>query len=202
MKRTQSFTEGPILSPLLRFTIPVLLALFLQAMYGAVDLLVVGQFGQPADVSAVSTGSQIMHTITSVITGLSMGATVLLGQKLGQKRDDEAGPVLGSAVALFGVVALFVTIVMTAAAAPVAAVMQAPAEAYPQTVVYVRICSAGAVFIVAYNVLGAAFRGIDDSRTPLLTVTIACITNIVGDFLLVAGFQMGVAGAAIATVAA
>lgn len=206
MKQTQSFTEGPILPPLLRFTIPVLLALFLQAMYGAVDLLVVGQFGQPADVSAVSTGSQIMHTITSIITGLSMGATVLLGQKLGQKRgqkrDEEAGPVLGSAIALFGVVALLITAVMTTAAAPIATVMQTPAEAYAQTVVYVRICSAGAVFIVAYNVLGAAFRGIGDSKTPLLTVTIACITNIIGDFLLVAGCKMGVAGAAIATVAA
>ena len=63
MKQTGNFIQGPILSPLLRFTLPVLLALFLQAMYGAVDLMVVGQFGQPADVSAVSTGSQVMHTV-------------------------------------------------------------------------------------------------------------------------------------------
>lgn len=202
MQMTNNFTEGPILKPLIRFTIPVLLALFLQAMYGAVDLLVVGQFGQPADVSAVSTGSQIMHTITTVITGLSMGATVLLGQKLGQKRHEEAGQVLGCTIALFAVLALAVTAIMIAAAAPFTAAMQAPAEAFDQTVVYVQICSGGALFIVAYNVLGAAFRGIGDSRTPLLTVTIACITNIIGDFLLVAGFHMGVAGAAIATVAA
>lgn len=73
MKRSESFIEGPILGPLLRFTFPILLALLLQAMYGAVDLMVVGRFGQPADVSAVSTGSQVMHTVTSLITGLSMG---------------------------------------------------------------------------------------------------------------------------------
>jgi Na+-driven multidrug efflux pump len=76
MKQTQNFTEGKIFSPLIRFVLPVLLAVFLQAMYGAVDLLVVGQFGgELADVyvSGVSTGSQLMHTVTTGITGLAMG---------------------------------------------------------------------------------------------------------------------------------
>ena len=96
--RTQSdFTEGKILGPLLKFSLPVLFAMLLQAMYGAADLLIVGQFGAAADVSAVSTGSQIMQTITSVITGLSMGTTILLGQKIGQKKPEEAGNVSGPA---------------------------------------------------------------------------------------------------------
>lgn len=202
MKRTGSFIEGPILSPLLRFTFPVLLALFLQAMYGAVDLMVVGRFGQPADVSAVSTGSQVMHTVTCLVTGLSMGATVLLGQKLGEGRQEEGGQVLGSAIALFAAVALGLTAVMVWAASPMARLMQAPPEAFDQTVTYVRICSGGAVFIVAYNVLGAMFRGIGDSKTPLLTVFIACVVNIAGDLLFVGGLGLGVAGAALATVLA
>ena len=193
MKRNGSFIEGPILNPLLRFTFPVLLALLLQAMYGAVDLMVVGQFGQPADVSAVSTGSQVMHTVTALVTGLSMGATVLLGQKLGEGKPEEGGKVLGSAIALFAAVALVLTAAMLWAASPLARLMQAPAEAFAQTVIYVRICSGGAVFIVAYNVLGAMFRGLGDSNTPLLTVTIACAANIAG---------LGVAGAALATVLA
>ena len=116
MKRTESFIEGPILGPLLRFTFPILLALLLQAMYGAVDLMVVGRFGQPADVSAVSTGSQVMHTVTALITGLSMGATVLLGQKLGEGKPEEGGKVLGSAIALFAAVALALTAAMLCAA--------------------------------------------------------------------------------------
>ena len=115
MERNRSFIEGPILPPLLKFTMPVLLALFLQTMYGAVDLMVVGQFGQPADVSAVSTGSQVMMTVTSLVTGLAMGATVLLGQKIGEGREDEGGKVLGSAIALFAVVAAAITVVMVAA---------------------------------------------------------------------------------------
>ena len=201
--RTQSdFTEGKILGPLLKFSLPVLFAMLLQAMYGAADLLIVGQFGAAADVSAVSTGSQIMQTITSVITGLSMGTTILLGQKIGQKKPEEAGNVIGAGVCIFAVLALFLTAAMTLFAGPFCAAMQAPAEAFDKTVDYVRVCSAGAVFIVAYNVLGSIFRGMGDSKTPLLAVFIACICNILGDLLFVAVFHMAAAGAALATVLA
>ena len=200
MKEQTSFTEGSILTPLLRFAMPVLLALFLQAMYGAVDLLIVGQFGASTDVSAVSTGSQVMHTVTVVIVGLSMGITVLAAQKIGEKRPEEAGQVIGSGICLFSVVTVAVTVLMIFLAEPMSGWMQAPREAFDQTVSYVRICSAGTVFIVAYNVLGSVFRGIGDSKMPLITVAIACLLNIGGDLLLVGGFHMGVAGAAYATV--
>ena len=199
MEKTADFTEGRILSRLLRFALPVLAALFLQAMYGAVDLMVVGQFGAPTDVSAVSTGSQIMQTVTSLITGLAMGITILVGQKIGEKRPEQAGDVIGSGICLFGVLAAVLTVLMILGAGFLAGLMHAPDEAFSQTVDYIRICSAGAVFIIAYNVLGSIFRGIGDSRMPLFTVAAACVFNIGGDLLLVAGFHMG---AALATVAA
>lgn len=200
--KQDNFTEGKILTPLLKFTMPVLLALFLQAMYGAIDLLVIGQFGAAADVSAVSTGSQIMQFITSVVTGLSMGTTILLGQKIGQKRHEEAGDVIGSSICLFGIAAVIITVFMLLFAGPFSSFMQAPEEAFSGTVLYVRVCSAGTVFIVAYNVLGSVFRGMGNSKTPLFTVFIACIGNIIGDLLFVGVFHMGVAGAALATVLA
>lgn len=200
MEKEHDFTQGAILPALLRFALPVLLALLLQAMYGAVDLQVVGRFGTAADISAVSTGSQVMQTVTIVITGLAMGVTVLLGQKLGEGRPEEAGRAVGSGICLFAAVAAAVTALMLAAAPAVAAVMRAPADAYAGTVEYVRVCSAGALFIVAYNLLGSIFRGLGDSRMPLLTVAIACGLNIAGDLLLVGGFGLGVAGAALATV--
>ena len=202
MNKVQNFTEGRILSPLIRFALPVLLALFLQAMYGAVDLLVVGQFGQAADVSAVSTGSQILHSITVVITGLAMGITILTGQRIGEKRPEEAGRTIGAGICLFALVAGVMTVCMVALAGVISRIMHAPEEAFAQTVAYVRICSAGTVFIVAYNVLGSIFRGIGDSKMPLLTVAIACVLNIGGDLLFVAVFHMGAAGAALATVLA
>lgn len=202
MEQQTQFTEGKILGPLLKFAVPVLFAMFLQAMYGAVDLLVVGQFGAAADVSAVATGSQMMHSITSVIIGLAMGTTILMGQKIGQKKSDEAGDVIGGAVVIFAILAVFLTVVLMAAAAFLAGLMQAPEEAFDKTAIYIRFCSAGSLFIVAYNVLGSVFRGMGDSKTPLLTVAVACIVNIAGDLIFVGGLHMAAAGAALATVLA
>lgn len=203
MKGQQTFTQGRILPSLIRFALPVLLALFLQTMYGAVDLLIVGRFGGELSdvyVSAVSTGSQLMQTVTLAITGLSMGLTVFVGTKIGAGKPEEAGKIIGAGIWLFGVMALALTGVMVFAAPGMAGAMHAPEAAFDQTVSYLKLCSAGAVFIVAYNLVGSIFRGIGDSKIPLLTVTIACVLNIGGDLLLVAGFHMGAAGAAIATV--
>jgi putative MATE family efflux protein len=179
------------------------LALFLQATYGAVDLLIVGQFGgDNADVfvSAVSTGSQIMMTLTIVITGLAMGLTVYVGERIGAGERKEAGKIIGSGISLFAIISLIVTVVMVLSSSSLTKIMHAPAEAFEDTVLYVTICSAGTLFIVAYNLVGSIFRGIGDSKIPLLTVTIACVLNILCDFILVAVFNMGAIGAAIATV--
>ena len=203
MKQTQNFTEGRIFAPLIGFALPVLLALFLQTMYGAVDLLIVGQFGgNLADVyvSAVSTGSQLMHSITVVITGLAMGLTVFVGNRIGAGQKQEAGRIIGSGIGLFGILAVALTIITVFTAPLLAQVMHAPKEAFDATVSYIVICSAGSVFIVAYNLVGSIFRGIGDSKMPLITVSIACALNIGGDLLLVAGLGMGAAGAALATV--
>ena len=202
MEKTDDFTEGKILPKLIGFAFPVLLALFLQAIYGAVDLLVVGQFSSAAAVSAVSTGSQILQSVTTVITGIAMGITVLVGQKIGEKHPHEAGMIIGSGIAMFAVIAVILTILMTCGASSLSALMQAPEEAFSETTAYIRICSAGAVFIIAYNVLGSIFRGIGDSKMPRITVAIACVINIAGDLLFVAGFHWGAAGAAAATVLA
>ena len=200
MKQTQNFTKGKIFAPLIRFAGPVLLALLLQTMYGAVDLLVVGQFGTSADVSAVSTGSMVMQTVMVVITGLAMGLTVLVGRKIGEGLREDAGNIVGSGIWLFGVLAVVLSVLMVFAAPSMAKLMQAPVEALDKTISYITICSAGAIFIVAYNLVGSIFRGIGDSVMPLVTVAIACVLNIIGDLVFVALFHMGTAGAAIATV--
>lgn len=202
MKQTKDLTEGNILGTLMRFALPVFFALFLQALYGGVDLLVVGQFAETADVSGVATGSQLLQMVTMVTTGLSMGITILVGQRIGQKRPEEAGRAIGAGICLFAVFGVIFTILLVFGSDMISQLLHAPEEAFHETSSYIKICGAGALFIVAYNVLGAVFRGIGDSRTPLITVIIACIVNIGGDLLLVAVFHMGAAGAAIATVAA
>ncbi len=202
MKQPQNFTTGNIFPALARFALPILGAMLLQTMYGAVDMMVVGQFAQYSDVSAVSTGSWIMSLITSVVSGIAMGTTVLIGRRIGEGKPAEAGKIIGASIVLFAGMALILTVLMECFAVPIAELMQAPEEAFDATVSYVRICSAGTLFIIAYNVLSSIFRGIGDSKMPLITVAIACVVNIVGDIVLVAGFGMAAAGAAIATVAA
>lgn len=196
------FTTGSIAGKLIRFMIPVFGALVLQAMYGAVDLLVVGRFGTTPGLSGVSTGSQIMNLVTFVITGLAMGMTVLIARYLGEKREERIGTLIGNAIALFGVIGIILFVGMVFFSRQISILMQAPAEAVSFTSSYVMICGAGIFFIIAYNFIAAIFRGLGDSKTPLLFVAIACVVNIFGDLLLVAVFHMNAAGAAIATVAA
>ena len=200
MENNTSFTEGKILKPLILFAFPVLLALFLQAMYGAVDLLVVGKFASSADVSAVSTGSQIMTTLTNLISSFAMGTTILLGQQIGSGKKEEGGRTIGTAVVMFTVIALVMSVFMVIFAPQISILMNAPQEAFQKTVTYIRICGGGMLVIVAYNLIGCIFRGLGDSKTPLITVAIACVFNIAGDLILCAGFSMGTTGAAIATV--
>lgn len=197
-----SFTHGSILKPLLMFAFPVLLALFLQAMYGAVDLMIVGRFALAADVSAVSTGSQVMTTLTSLVSSFAMGTTILLGQQIGRGEREEGGRTVGTAIVLFSGIAVGISAFLLIFAPRVAGIMNAPSAAFSRTVDYIRICGGGMIVIVAYNLIGCVFRGIGDSRTPLLTVAIACVFNIAGDLLLCAVFHLGAKGAAIATVAA
>ena len=202
MEQNVSFTEGKIVKPLLLFAVPVLLALFLQAMYGAVDLLIVGKFASSADVSAVSTGSQIMATLTNLISSFAMGTTILLGQQLGSGQREEGGKTVGTALVLFTGIAVIMSIILVLFAPQVSSLMNAPEEAFGKTVAYIRICGGGMLVIVAYNLIGCIFRGLGDSNTPLLTVAIAFVFNIIGDLLLCAVLDMGTEGAAIATVAA
>lgn len=197
-----NFTEGNILKKLSLFMLPVLGALILQAAYGAVDLLVVGRFGSTAGLSAVSTGSQLMNLATFMVTQLAMGATVLIARYLGEKKPERIGAVLGGATVVFAILATVLFVLLVFFAHPIAVLMQAPSEALGLTTRYVRICGMGIFFIVAYNMLAAIFRGLGDSKSPLLFVLVACLINIAGDLLFVAGFKMDAAGAAIATIMA
>ena len=200
--QSNAFLEGPILPPLVRFALPLILSLLLQGLYGAVDLAVVGRFASTASTAAVAVGSQMMMTITAVVTGLTMGVTVLVGKAVGANTPRQASQVVAAQIRLF----LVVTVVLTAAIwllAPASmSWMHVPADAVDETLAYLRICGSGMVFVAAYNGISGIFRGLGNSRIPLLFVFLACCINVVLDLVLVAGLQMGAAGAAVATVVA
>ena len=198
----QDFTQGSIFGKLIQFMIPILGALILQAMYGAVDLLIVGHFGSTAGISAVSTGSSILNMVTFVIGQMAAGVMILLGRYLGERNHQRLGTLIGNAIAFFLTISVALTLILVFFAEQIAMIMRAPAEAFDLTVQYIRICGIGCIFVVFYNLISCIFRGLGNSRLPLLFVGIACIVNIFGDLLLIAVFKMNVAGAAIATITA
>lgn len=198
--QNSDFTTGSIPVKLIKFMAPIFGALVLQAMYGAVDLLVVGWFGTTEGISAVSTGSNLINLVVFTISGLTMGITVLISRYLGEKKEERIGKVLGGVICFFLVLSVILMALLPVFSKKLAVLMQAPAEAVELTSLYVKICGGGIVFVIAYNVISSIFRGLGNSKLPLIFVGIACVTNIAGDLLLVAGFGMDVAGAAIATV--
>lgn len=201
-KKEISFLEGSVFGALVRFAVPVLGALILQAAYGAVDLLVVGRFGDAASISAAGTGSAFMQMVTFVITSLAMGSTVTIGQHIGEKKPKEAGNAVGTTIILFAVLGIVLTVALEIFAANIVGILQVPEASVDKAITYIRICSGGILIIIAYNVLSGVLRGVGNANLPFIFVGIACVVNIIGDLLLVGVLHMDVAGAAIATVAA
>lgn len=202
MKDERALVTGKIAPTLIAFGFPFLLASILQALYGAVDLVVVGQFDDAAGVSAVAIGGQVMQTITGIILGISTGGTVVIGQYMGAREKRGAAIAVGNLIALFAVIAIMLTGIMLLFVNPITRIMHTPPEAFASTIEYITICAAGVPFIVGYNGVSGVLRGFGDSKTPLYFIFIACLINVGLDMILVAGLHMGAVGAAIATVAA
>ena len=197
--KKRDLTTCKIASGLLFFAAPFLLSLFIQNLYSAVDLFVVGQFASQAQQTGVSIGSQYMFLVTFTITGLSVGGTVLIGKNVGNKNQAGVNKAIGNLAVIFVILALFLTVVSALFTGPIIQLLQTPDSAYEATFAYTLACSLGIPFIGGYNVVNSVFRGMGDSKTPLLFVIIACICNVGLDFLLVCGFKMGALGAALAT---
>ena len=191
-----------MLRTLVTFTLPYLLSMFLQVLYGAVDLFVVGQFNSSSAVSAVSVGSQIMHMVTVMVVGLSMGGTVRIGMRIGMREPAGAARAVGNAVWVFAVLAVIATPAMWLAAPGLVSLVRTPAAAVAEATQYVLICAAGLPFIIAYKVVSRIVRGVGDSRTPMYFIGVACGVHVALEFVLVGAVGMGAAGAALDTVAA
>ena len=176
--------------------------MLLQTLYGSADLIIVGHFSDIPNASGVSTGSQLMMLLTNLCVGLATGATVLIGQKIGAKKSKEVGSIVYNTTILFMAIALIVMVGALIFQSNLIDIMNTPSNAIKETNTYLRICFIGIPMIFAYNILGSIFRGVGDSKTPLIAAIIACIINIIVDIILVGGLDMGAAGAALATVLA
>lgn len=198
----RDLTEGSVLKNLLIFAVPYFIATFLQSFYGLVDLFVVGRFNGAEVISAVSSGSQVMHMVTVTIVGFAMGATVLIGRMVGEKNTEGRSRAIGTTITLFFFLAILLTFLLLLNLNHILSWLSVPEEAWNQTADYLRVCFLGIPAIVFYNVASSIFRGLGDTKTPMYFVAVSGLLNILLDFILIGPFHMGAEGAAIATVAA
>ncbi|MBD5393609.1 MAG: MATE family efflux transporter [Lachnospiraceae bacterium] len=198
--KENNLTEGNILKTLLLFAVPFLIANILQSLYGAVDLFVVGRYCSAESVAAVSTGTQVTQIITSLVTGLTLGSTILIGQAMGSGNREKAKKIIGTTLTVFAMVAILLTVIMLVFERWLLTILKAPEESFELTMQYVAICMLGNIFICGYNAISAVLRGYGDSKRPMVFVGVACVINIILDFVFVKYCGLDVSGTALATV--
>lgn len=195
----RNYTTGSVFKNILIFSLPYLFSYFLQTLYGMADLFIIGQFEGVASTTAVSIGSQVMHMLTVMIVGLAMGATVSIGQATGANNRKEASSDIGNTVTLFLLLSLVLTVVLLVLVKPVVSIMSTPSEAVNGTIAYLTICFIGIPFITAYNIISSILRGMGDSKSPMYFIAIACVMNIILDYIFMGALHLGPAGAALGT---
>lgn len=198
--KENNLTEGSVLKKMILFAVPFLIANVLQSLYGAVDLFVVGRYCTAESVAAVSTGTQVTQIITSLVTGLTLGSTIIIGQYMGQRDHDRVKKTIGTTLTVFAGVAVLLTVVMLAFERQLLTILQTPEESFELTMQYVAVCLVGNIFICGYNAISAILRGYGDSARPMMFVGAACVINIILDFVFVKYCGLNVAGTALATV--
>lgn len=191
-----NLAQGSVVKTLIRFALPLLFANIIQALYGAVDLMVIGKYCSADSVAAVSVGTQVTQIITSVITGMTLGGTILVGKYIGMQRPDEAKKAIGTTLTLFSVISIVLTVIMLLLSGTILTWLQTPESAFALAQRYVNICSIGIFCICGYNAISSILRGYGDSVRPMIFVFIACMLNIV----FVKYMQLDVAGTALATI--
>ena len=195
----KDLTKGSALKNIITFSLPFLLANFLQTFYGMADLFIVGQYNGAASLSGVSIGSQVMHMITVMLVGIAMGSTVMIGRYVGERKEEEKRMTVGNTIIIFMILSLIVTLILLFFINPIVSIMSTPVEAIQETTIYLKICFIGIPFITAYNIISSIFRGLGDSKSPMYFIAVACAVNIILDYLFIGFFHLGASGAALGT---
>lgn len=198
--QSNEITEGVIWKQLLKFFFPILIGIFFQQLYNTVDTVIVGRFvGKEALSSVGGSSSQIINLVVGFFTGISTGASVLVAQYFGAKDEKSLHQTLHTAYAFAIVGGIIFGIIGIILAPDVLRWMKTPQELMEESTKYVRIYSAGMVFVFVYNMGAAVLRAVGDSKRPLYLLIVCCIINIILDLIFVLGFDGGVVGVGVAT---
>ncbi|MDO4333167.1 MAG: MATE family efflux transporter [Eubacteriales bacterium] len=194
-------TKGSPFRLIVKFIIPIILGNIFQQLYSVVDTVIVGQFVGVQALAAVGATGTISFLILGFMQGLTTGFTVLTSQRFGAGDKEGVKKSVGNSYILSAIVTVFMTILSAAGMGWLLRVMQTPDDIFEMSKTYILIICLGMGFTILYNLLSSMLRAVGNSKVPLYFLILAAVLNVVLDLVLIIVFQMGVAGAAVATVA-
>ena len=199
--KVNQITEGVIWQQILIFFLPILFGTFFQQLYNTADAMIVGHFlGKQALAAVGGTTGTLINLLVGFFVGLSSGATVVISQHYGANKEDKVQWAVHTSIA-FSILGGFVlTVVGIGCSRWMLDLMSTPDDVVNYALIYMRVYFLGTIGNLIYNMGSGILRAVGDSKRPLLYLIICCMTNIVLDFLFVVGMQMGVMGAALATI--
>lgn len=192
-------TKGNPSKIILKFFIPLFIGDLLQQFYSIIDAIVIGKFVGTNAFAAVGSSSAVTVFITSILLGLSMGASAIFSQLYGGKQHDELKKTISTALIFLFCVSVLITIVTSVFLQQIITLYQMPKETAIYAIDYLKFVFIGFVFVGMYNAFAFLLRAFGDSKTPLYFLVASCISNLILDLLFIVVFHMGTAGAAIAT---
>ena len=197
--KSADMLSGPLLGPMILYTIPIILSGVLQLLFNAADLMVVGQFCGSVSVGAVSSTGALTNLIINLFMGISVGAGVCVAHGLGGRREEEVHRTVHTAIPAALVSGAILTVVGVTLSEPMLRMMSTPEEVLPLSALYMKIYFLGITFTILYNFCSAILRAAGDTRGPLIYLTVAGDINVILNLIFVIAFDMNVAGVALAT---
>ena len=201
-KKSLDLTQGTIWKVLLAFILPILAGSLIQQLYTTVDAIIVGQFAGKTGLAAIDSVYTLFKFPINFLNGLSAGATIVISGFFGQKNEEEMDCSIHTGYTIAIVLGVVCSVAGVIFAPQLLHLMAVPEDIFGMTLTYVRIYFGGLWTLTLYNMVAGILRAFGDSKSPFFILIACCIVNIAGDLLLVGAFHMGVAGAAIATIAA
>ena len=196
----RDFTTGSVTRHLVRFALPYLAANLLQTLYSVADMIIVSWFCGTNSMSGVNIGGQITNILMMLVSGLTVGGTVLVGQYFGAKQPDEVQRTIGTMLSLLTALGTGLMVIMMLLSNTMLRLLNTPQESFSEARSYLDISLWGTLCVFWYNALSSIQRGLGDSKRPLIFVGIACAINVGLDAWMVGHLKMGAAGAALATI--
>ena len=197
--KTTMMTEGSVVKNILFFSVPLILGNLLQQLYNTVDSIIVGNYVGSNALAAIGSSTSLVYLLIAFSQGVSVGAGVVISQRLGQKNKEGVQTSVHTALALAVILGIILTVGGILSSKEILLWMNTPEEVLTDAVTYLRLYSAGMVFNVVYNMAAGILNAAGNSKRSLGYLAIASVTNLILDMVFIVGMKTGIAGAAIAT---